>query len=36
MSETTNPEKVDAFVTELVVAAAKELQKQGLIAPNGK
>jgi len=30
-SRTTNPEKVDAFVRELVGAAAKEMKKQGLL-----
>jgi hypothetical protein len=30
-SRTTNPEKVDSFVRELVNAAAREMKKQGLI-----
>lgn len=36
MSETTNPEKLDEFVVELAGAAAKELEKQGLIQPAKK
>jgi hypothetical protein len=31
MSESTNPERVDALVKELVAAAAGELKKQGLV-----
>jgi hypothetical protein len=31
-STTTNPKKVDAFIRELVTAAAAEMQKAGLIA----
>lgn len=30
-SQTTNPQKVDAFVKELVAGAANEMKKQGLI-----
>ena len=30
-SQTTNPSKVDAFVKEVVTAAAKEMKKQGLL-----
>jgi hypothetical protein len=32
MSETKNPKNLQQFVKDLVVEAAKEMQKQGLIA----
>ena len=32
-SRTTNPNKVDDFVSEVAMTAAKELRKEGLIGP---